>query len=60
VGGDLDIAIDDPARFAMSVATIELTGVGDEPSQSSEDLARGSRARFSRAASARSTEASRR
>jgi hypothetical protein len=48
VGGDLDIAIDDPARFAMSVATIELTGVGDEPSQSSEDLSRGSRARSTR------------
>jgi hypothetical protein len=40
VGGDLDIAIDDPARFAMSVATIELTGLGDEPSQSLEVFAR--------------------
>ena len=26
VGGDLDIAIDDPANFVMSDATIELTG----------------------------------
>ena len=40
VGGDLDIAIDDPARFVMNEATIELTGLGDEPSQSLEVFAR--------------------
>lgn len=28
VGGDLDIAIDDPSRFTMGLATLELTGLG--------------------------------
>ena len=40
VGGDLDIAIDSPSRFVMDEATIELTGLGDAPSQTLEVLAR--------------------
>ncbi|MCE2884339.1 MAG: hypothetical protein LW806_05490 [Planctomycetaceae bacterium] len=40
VGGDLDIAINSPTRFVMDQATIELTGVGDAPSQTLEVFAR--------------------
>jgi hypothetical protein len=40
VGGDLDIAINSPTRFVMNEATIELTGVGDAPSQTLEVFAR--------------------
>jgi len=40
VGGDLDIAIDNPSRFVMDQATIELTGLGDAPSQTLEVFAR--------------------
>ncbi|MDI9402281.1 MAG: FG-GAP repeat protein [Limnohabitans sp.] len=40
VGGDLDIAINSPTRFVMDQATIELTGLGDEPSQTLEVFAR--------------------
>ena len=32
VGGSLDIAIDDPARFDMGVATIEMSGAGEAQS----------------------------
>lgn len=38
VGGNLDIAINDPARFVMAQATIELTGLGVAPSQPLEVL----------------------
>ncbi len=38
VGGDLDIEIDDPTRFAMSDATIELTGLAPDDIQSIETL----------------------
>ena len=40
VGGDLDIAINSPTRFVMNEATIELTGLGDAPSQTLEVFAR--------------------
>ena len=40
VGGDLDIAINSPTRFVMDQATIELTGLGDAPSQTLEVFAR--------------------
>jgi hypothetical protein len=40
VGGDLDIAIDSPSRFVMDQATIELTGLGDAPTQTLEVFAR--------------------
>ncbi|MFM7258974.1 MAG: FG-GAP repeat protein [bacterium] len=40
VGGDLDIAINSPTRFVMNEATIELTGLGDAPSQALEVFAR--------------------
>ncbi len=38
VGGDLDIAIDDPARFSMAVATIEMTGLSKSAEQSFEAM----------------------
>ena len=38
VGGDLDIAIDDPARFAMTDATVELTGLSGRKTQHLEAL----------------------
>ena len=38
VGGDLDIAIDDPSRFAMAQATIELTGQAPGGQQTIETL----------------------
>ena len=38
VGGDLDIAIDDPSRFAMAQATIELTGQAPGSQQTIETL----------------------
>ena len=38
VGGDLDIAIDDPARFSMAVATIEMTGLSKSAAQSFEAM----------------------
>ena len=39
VGGDLDIAIDNPARFEMSLATISLNGLANSPGQTLEALA---------------------
>ena len=38
VGGNLDIAIDDPARFAMAQATIELNGLAPGTQQTMETL----------------------
>ncbi|MEC8560623.1 MAG: FG-GAP-like repeat-containing protein, partial [Planctomycetota bacterium] len=38
VGGNLDIAIDDPARFAMAQATIELNGLAPGTQQTLETL----------------------
>ena len=38
VGGDLDIRIDDPARFVMAEATVELTGLSPEPVQTLEAM----------------------
>ncbi|MCH2134503.1 MAG: dockerin type I domain-containing protein [Phycisphaerales bacterium] len=38
VGGNLDIAINDPARFAMSEATIELNGLAPGNQQTMETL----------------------
>jgi len=36
VGGDLDIAIDDPANFEMSEASIVMTGQSPDPAQTLE------------------------
>ncbi|MEC8558988.1 MAG: VCBS repeat-containing protein, partial [Planctomycetota bacterium] len=38
VGGDLDIAIDDPANFEMSEASIVLTGQSPDPTQTLEAM----------------------
>ncbi|MFM7259153.1 MAG: dockerin type I domain-containing protein, partial [bacterium] len=38
IGRDLDIAIDDPARFSMAVATIEMTGLSKSAEQSFEAM----------------------
>ncbi|MDI9402669.1 MAG: FG-GAP repeat protein [Limnohabitans sp.] len=38
VGRDLDIAINDPARFSMAVATIEMTGLSKSAAQSFEAM----------------------
>jgi hypothetical protein len=38
VGGDLDVAIDSPSRFAMSEATIEMTGLGKGGAQTIEAM----------------------
>ena len=38
VGGDLDIRIDDPERFVMAEATIELNGLSPEPTQTLEAM----------------------
>jgi hypothetical protein len=40
VGGDADIAIDSASRFVMDQATLEMTGVGDAPTQTLEVFAR--------------------
>ena len=40
VGGSLDMAINDPARFVMAVATLEMTGTGTSPQQSLEVFGR--------------------
>ena len=40
VGGNFDVAIDDPARFVMGQATLELTGTGPVAQQSVEVLSR--------------------
>jgi hypothetical protein len=39
VGGDFDVAIDDASRFVMDQATLELTGLGDAPTQAVEVIA---------------------
>ena len=39
VGGDFDVAIDDASRFVMDQATLELTGIGDAPTQAVEVIA---------------------
>jgi len=39
VGGNLDVAIDDPARFVMDQATLELTGLSPEGRQAVEVFA---------------------
>ncbi len=39
VGGDFDMAIDDASRFVMDLATLELTGIGDAPTQAVEVIA---------------------
>ncbi len=39
VGGDFDVAIDDASRFVMDQATLELTGIGDAPTQAVEAVA---------------------
>jgi len=38
VGGDLDIGIDEPGRFVMAEATIELTGLSPDPGQTLEAM----------------------
>jgi hypothetical protein len=40
VGGDFDVAIDDPARFAMERATLEMTGLDTDPVHTLEALSR--------------------
>ena len=40
VGGNFDVAINDPARFVMGEATLELTGTGPAAQQSVEVLSR--------------------
>ena len=39
VGGDFDVAIDDASRFVMDLATLELTGISDAPTQAVEVIA---------------------
>lgn len=38
VGGDLDVRIDEPSRFVMAEATIELTGLSPDPNQTLEAM----------------------